>query len=45
MRLNNYIDNQYIKLFLIKNDSVLSEIIVGLIGDDYFWLKNSMKFI
>ena len=36
MRLNIYIDNQYINHNLIKNDSVLSEIIAGLIGDDYF---------
>ena len=36
MWLNIYIDNQYIKCFLIKKDSVLFELIVGLIGDDYF---------
>jgi hypothetical protein len=45
MWLNIYIDNQYIKHYLIKNNSVLSEIIAGLIGDDYFWVKNSIKYI
>ena len=45
MWLNIYIDNQCIKHYLIKNDSVLSEIIAGLIGDDYFWVKNSIKYI
>lgn len=45
MWLNIYIDNQYIKFTLIKNDSILPEFIAGLIGDDYFWFKNSIKYI
>jgi hypothetical protein len=45
MRLNIDIDNQYIKHNLIINEAVLSEIIAGLIGDDYFWIKNGIKHI